>query len=519
MSFTFSRTNVARLVLTLTFVGPLAAGCGGGSGSSDASGLQTAAAAAAVSGNTFHDGFAMHGAHAFGNAVWWDQDSWDVRNDTANEAVQPISESDPYVGNYTAITKPGYGAMRVDFQGAESARLRNPMLISAGHPATVSFKAPLFVTTGHWWEVAITPTDKPYAAEYTAIPARQNPESLNDPVTGSPTTGGTTNGPGHRAVVEDSINVISTGWPDGPTCDGSGWHVRWAVTQASNGHVTDHVTPKHRIANLHKVDPDPDEQRELYPWKIVYTPGEIKLLAKLSDHGSMKVIDHWKVHIPWSQVYVNLLDVAYQAGHHPQPRCGMHTHGIVQGQVMEWSDVSVSPVKYARTYALPGPAPLARKTGWLSYDLRDVNAHKGSGQPNSKAYDKYGSYLYCSVDDHGGLPCPVGARKTVNLKVSITAEQLRGLQRAQFIGDVRHAGNVQVTINGHNVGTLRGQPVRPNFHEPGGFVDEFEDTAWVRHGVDIPRGVLHAGVNHVTLHLDQRVDASLDRLQIELDDN
>lgn len=541
------RMRAVGVAAVLASVGSLA-GCAGGSSPVSSSTVRTdrasqaVALAAGVTSNTFHEDFRFRGDHAFitgagGDAVWWDQNVWDVRNDTANEAIERISESGRYQGNYTAIMKakspsnkessavvnsgtsskgdgsPGVGLMQVDFQGIESARLRNPMLIGAGHTATVAFWAPLFVTTGHWWEIAITPTDQPYGGEYSAVPARQIPEALNDPTDGSSTGGGNTNGPGHRAVVEDSINVISTGFPDAPMCNNTGWHARWALTQATNGRVKDHVNPRGSIEKLKKVDPE--EKDELYPWKVTYTPNEVKLWSDFNEDGKLTVVDHWKVNVAWNEVYVNFLDVGYQAGHHPQAKCGLHTHGIRQAQITAWRKIAVSPVKYARTFAVPGPTSIARRDGWLDYDLRDTD-HIGSGQPNKKYYDKYGSYLYCSVDAHGGLPCPTGARKTVNLDVTITSAQLSGLRRAQFLGDVRHTGNVQITINGHSVGTLKGQPVRPDFQAPGGFIDPFEPDAWVRHGLNIPSGVLHAGVNHVVLHLDQSKDVDLDRLQIEL---
>jgi len=510
----------------------------------------TTAGASTATARTLREPFRWQGPHAFfsdagGAAVWWNQDRWDVRSDTHNESVARIDEATPWRGQFEAIMKaaaardlkseavvdtagavggdgsPGVGLMRLDFQGIDSARLRNPMLISARRPGSVSFLAPLFATTGHWWEVAITPTAQPIVGEDTAVPARQIPEALSNPVTGRKDDG-STNGPGHRADVTNSINVISTGYPDGPTCNGSGWHVRFAVTQASGGHVTDHVHARGSLDKLQRVDPD--EHAEMYPWKIVFGPRRIQLFSDFKRRGRLSLVEQWRVRIPWRQVYVNLLYVAYQAGHHPQPDCGLHTPGIGQAETMGWRDVRVSPVRYARTYALPEPTRtenVARATGWMAYDLRNLGfskeAQRGLAAPNPADYDKNLSYLFCSQDNHGGLPCPDRARSDVTLRVRLDARHLRRLVRAQLLADVRHPGSARIVVNRHPAGRLAGQPVLPNIAESGGFTDDFEPEAWVRHGIDIPRRLLHRGTNVVRILPTPGVDIDFDRIQLELD--
>jgi hypothetical protein len=466
---------------------------------------------APAQGALFSENFRSGDPHAFGGAMWWNQDSWDVRSDTYAIATTPNDESAAWGGHYTAIRRAGSGEMHVDFQGIESARLRNPMLISAGRPGVVEFEAPVFATTGHWWEVAITPSAQPTAGEYTAVPARQHPEGLNNPVTGRDDDG-STNGPGHRANLEKAINVISTGFPDAPACNGSGWHVRWALTDSISGRVRDHVNPARTIGRLFSTDPK--NRTKMASWRIVYTPSRVTLFGDRNRDGKLEKVDSWAVRIPWRSVYVNLLYVAYQAGHHPQVGCGYGRNGVLQGESTQWQNVRVSPVAYSSLTTLPSPGR-ARADGWMSYDLRDLDAHLGGGV-NSGRYDKYSSYLACSVGGVGGIPCPDRVRRHLTLKTTATAAQLRGLRRAQLVTDIRYRGNVGVKVNGRSVGTIPGVSPRPDIQENNGFGDSFEVEAWQRRSIDIPASALAAGVNTVELSLDPSTNVELDRIQLEL---
>lgn len=474
-------------------------------------------APAAAGAASFRETFTGSGAPAFGSATWWDQDAWDVRTDTYDIAVTPNDEGGTWGGHYVAVLKRGVGTMHLDFQGIASARLRTPMLISSGRSGVVRFRAPLFATTGHWWEVAITPADQPTPGEFTAVPARQSPEGLNNPLTGRDDDG-STNGPGHRASVEDAINVISTGFPDAPACNGSGWHARWALTSARGGRVTDHVNRKGGgLRKLYRVDPR--KKNRLVPWKIVYSPNKVVLYGDRNGDGKLERVDAWAVSIPWSRVYVNLLYVAYQAGHHPQPNCGYGTHGITQSQSTSWRDIRVSPVAFKRTVALPRPdgaRNVPRETGWMSYDLRDLGAHRGSGQPNAQMYDKYTTYLACSKDNGGGLPCPERARTTVRLPVMIGQGDLSGMTTARLLSDVRYQGAVSVTVNNRRIGTLPRVERRPDIAENNGFGDAFEVEAWTRRAIDVPVSALGAGLNTVVLELDPSTNVEIDRVQLEL---
>ena len=148
----------------------------------------------------FHEDFVWEGNHAATvikdggstkfSTVWWNEDAWDVRSDTSHNGLAIVSGSGaehqdihPSVDNLglgdTDVKyvvggdgSPGVGIMHIDFEGSTSARMRNPMIISAERPGIVEFRTSNLMTTGHWWEIAITPADGTIVAgEFTAVPA------------------------------------------------------------------------------------------------------------------------------------------------------------------------------------------------------------------------------------------------------------------------------------------------------------------------------------------------------------
>lgn len=464
-------------------------------------------------GLRFVERFAWSGDHAAttedgGTTVWWDAHSWDVRGDTSFLAVASLGKgfhtdvhraasatlSDGRLANQKIIGgdgSPGIGVMHTDYQGIISARLRNPMLISAGKPGVVSFWAPRFQTAGHWWEVAITPADEVVGAEYTSVPSVNGP--LEDPlvfgVAGTP-------GPGHRPA-EESINFIATGYPDNPCQPDLGWRVRFGVKSTIGGVERDVVNQRQSIQEL--MSTDPREIDELYAWRIEFHTDRVLLFADLDEDGALEPIETFAIAVPWPEVYVHFMAVAYQADHHPQEPCFL-------GQVREfqWRDIAVEPVRYRATAVTPkeeGTNNVARASGWMSFDLRDTQRF-GPGQPNEEAYDRFGSLAYC----HGAtFFCTT---QTPRVSLTFTPPARSGtLARAQLLYDIRTAGGsgtATLFVNGTRIGTLPGPET----------VEGATGEEWVHRSIDISPSILKTGRNDIRIDFSGVVQ--LDRLQMEL---
>ncbi|MES2295532.1 MAG: hypothetical protein V4582_00750 [Pseudomonadota bacterium] len=477
-------------------------------------------------GRTFTETFPWHGNHAstinktnssgsvdhVGSTVWWNEDAWDIVGDSgylatayddfggtigkqtgfhvdvhkALSADPTNSEEDNTVLKIGGDGSPGEAAMRMDEQGILGARLRNPMMVSASAPGVVEFYAPRFVTTGHWWEVAITPAESVVGGGNTSVPEQVG-----------------------RRPFEDSLNVVVIGQNDVP-CD-VGWRVRFDVSRSIGG-VETLLEEEHPSFDDYTAT-DPLEKEVLYHWRIEYRPSGVDLYADFAKNGQLLLQRHVDIAIPWSLVHVHLLGVAYQADHHPQGAC-------FQGKVRElnWRNVSVAPVKYARTTVAPRNGVtlnLQRQDGWMGYDLRDIQRFgapvDGAPQANLAAYSLYGAMAFGSVDmSWFGAPAAL-TRKELNVDID-SADAAAAL--AQLVYDIKGRGWAQLTVNGTVVGAMPSMGAMRYYAQQApndnGFdvLDEYAHRA-----MRIPPGLLRAGAN--TIRLDLNGEVILDRLHLE----
>ena len=207
----------------------------------------------------FREYFVFKGNHAAtinsgaGSTVWLNTDLWDARGDTASNNQEGVG-----LGHYIDIQNSsldlrdggrennkyevsgdgssGALVMHTDSNSIVSARLRNPIVISQTLPGVVEFRATKFVTTGHWWEIAITPTNIVRGAESTAISTQA------------------------KSQPEDSINLTTIGSSDTP-CD-SAWNTLTRIEKSINGTKTSEIgtiMPKYLL-----------EKDKLYEWRLDY---------------------------------------------------------------------------------------------------------------------------------------------------------------------------------------------------------------------------------------------------------
>lgn len=476
--------------------------------------IATTSFAGEVTGTRFIENFVWRGAHAttthHGRTVWWDADSWDVRGDSTwialpgnggngfHTDIHRAASADPTDGRIEngheigGNGDPGIGIMHTDFQGIVSARLRNPMLISSLRPGVVTFYASRFLTTAHWWEIAITPVDgSVVGAEYTPVPSVEDP--LADPL--PPYTGGTP-GPGHRPS-EDAINFIATGFPDDPCA--YGWKVRFGVKANIGGVGTDYVTRRTSIDEL--MSTDPSELHRLEHWRLELRSDRIDFFMQQAG-GEWKLIDTYNVVIPWREVYVHFIGVAYEADHHPPGECNL---GLVRE--LAWRNLTVEPVKYASTVASP-KEQVAREARWMAFDLRDTQRFgpdvDGAPQPNPTRYNEWSSNVYCS-SPFANFVCAT-PKNLVSLRFD-KPSQLGPPTRAQFVYDIRNvggAGRAVLSINGQKVGEL---PLASS-------VPAAVGQEWVHRSIDVDPTILRDTANDVRIDLEGFVQ--LDRLHMEL---
>lgn len=457
--------------------------------------------AAEVTNNVFTEHFKFLGVHAAGqdkgsgpfSTVWWDEEVWDVHGDTSWNAVHGLgngfhadvhhshqheSEGGPNNDRYVVggDGTDGVGIMHLDFEGIMSARLRNPMLISNTQKSVVKFKATRFVTTGHWWEIAITPTNTVIGGEHTSVPGPATNEA----------------GAGH-GNVQDSINLVIRGTNDVPCI--TGWQTQLDLDTTFGGVTT-------QIQGRTNLPSDPAEADKLYSWQVEYTPTGMDVYADFDENGTMELLQHFNVSIPWSEVHIQLIVVAYQADHHPQGAC-------FQGQLRElsWDDVSVSPVKYSGTKVFPKKdltASGARATGWMMYDVRDsqrTGFFNGLPNANSAKYSIHHTSGYCGSRVYG---CARATNSKI-LNVNLTQADLNNASRIQFVYDTRHHGQGGLSVNNTYSASLLNADSVPI---TGG------DRDWKKRSIDLPLSNLVVGNNTFTVTLQG--DFQIDRMEIEI---
>jgi hypothetical protein len=480
----------------------------------------------------FVEDFRWQGNHAAtiaagaATTVWLDESSWDVRGDTAYIAVTPLTDDGIAFTNAfhvdihkAASTDPrsgvidnthyvvggdgsaGVGIFHLDYQDILSARLRNPLLISAAQPGVVRFYAPLFNTTGHWWELAITPADHIIGGEHTTVPSVNS--GLPEP--GSPNDAQP--GPGHDTAA-DSLNLVAFGSADYPCLGFPGWRTRFGISKTQNGARSHYITQSATQGDF--VQTDPSQANTLVLWEVRYYPDHVSLSADFDGDGNVSALESWPVTLPWSEVHVHLMAVGYQSTHHPASTCNL-------GQIREiqWRNVDVYPVKYARTDVFPknaGTQQLPKDLGFSSYDLRDIQRRgvvNGVAQPNDLEFSANHPGKYC-VD--GGFPCFSSTPKSPNLALGLPANVRDGLVGANVLADMKDAAgdtvhaSASATLNGTALGRFPEHDAV--LTETGGWAE------WVRRALPTPPAAVHAGAN--TLGLTLETGAYVDRVELEL---
>lgn len=508
------RTTIGSLLLLLAASAPASGQSLFGDGFEDAHGA-------------FFEPFTWAGDHAatidhsnsmgdvdhVGTTVWWNEDNWDAHGDVGYLPTAKPSFPAP-VGNVTgyhfdihkSLTAdprdgreandslvvggdgtPGVGVMRMDYQGISSSRLRNPLLVSEAEPGVVEFYAPKFVTTAHWWEISLTPATHVTGGENTAVPAQVA-----------------------KRPFEDSLNFVAIGHDDIP-CD-SGWHATFDVHRSIAGVEEDAPMNLPAIEDYPTIDPA--EKLVLVPWRLEFRPSGVDLYGDLDNDGALEHLYHYALGVPWPEVHVHLLGVAYQADHHPQGAA------CYQGLSRElvWRNVRVSPVKYARTSIAPRNTTLEnvrRTLGWLGFDTRDIQRFggpvNGAPQPNPWEYIPYGDMAFASIDlrGFGHAKAPVSAQR---LNVDLRDDQANAA-RAQLIYDFKGTGAASLYVNDQLVGPL---PSTRSLAYFAGF-DPNDNLLfeYAHRSIDIPAALLRTGANQ--LRIEMSGDVVMDRLHLEFD--
>jgi hypothetical protein len=470
-------------------------------------------------------------ANGAATTVWWDEDCFDARGDSTYISVQsPIHDdgidmantfhvdihkaasADPRDGRIDNSTyavngdgAPGVGIMHQDYQDIASVRVRNPLLIApGGAPAVVEFHASLYDNTGHWKEIAFTPVDGIVGAEHSSVPTVDDPLPFAGTDVGQP-------GPGHLTLA-DSINLVSIGTADYP-CDGfPGWRTRFAVTKTIGGARTHYVNSAGQGDYLQT---HPDQRDTLVLWRVELRPDLVALSLDLDGDGVPTLVETWAVDIPWQEVHVHLVSVAYQSSHHP-PTCnpGFSPRHLRE---LQWRRLRMDPVKYARTAVFPkneGTLQHPKTLGFMQHDLRDIQRFDppvvaGVPQPNASGYAYRNRGKYCN---DGGDPCFGGSAAPPPLAFTLPPRTTDDLLAVNLLADLHDAApaalhpSLRSALNGTAVGRF---PAHDDVLDaPGLWAD------WVRRALPVTPALLQPGSN--TLELTLETGTYVDRLEFEL---
>lgn len=446
-------------------------------------------AAAPAGAQDFIESFTWSGRHAAtinGGAhtsVWWNEDNWDVRVDTGRilhggerQATAVYGgHADPVDGRRNDRSAvggdggPGVGVMTLPNEGSMSARLRNPMQISAGTPGVVEFRAPRFNTTGHWWEVSITPANGTLiAGELTAMPSS----------------------PGYPEPM-DSINVFLKDQDNNGPCyypPTPGFFFSPAFRKSIGGVIVDKWEPGNGVMG-DRFPTGLGEEDHLHLWRIEFRPSSIAFYGDLNEDGNPELLRTFQVTIPWSEVHVHLLGISYGGGtRHPEGNrldpegYGWSVTGCYEyPQIRDfpWKDIRIGPVKYGSTAQFPKSVQDMRTGGWLKQDIRDT-LNIGAGQPNAAPYDRNFSPAFLLTPG-----------QSKNLTFTLTAGEAAGIGQALLVYDVKSWGRASLTVNGTPVGEMPGKERFP--------IQMQDGALWWQRSMVIDPSLLTAGMNTLTV--------------------
>jgi hypothetical protein len=526
--------------------------------------------------------FGAHGATLLNGSdktVWWDPDRWDVRGSTdfltpaaggapgfhidihkAKSATNLAEGGEVTDGTSSAIGgqagAAGVAAMRMNYQGIVAARLRNPMLVTAAQPGVVTFWAPKFVTTGHWFEVSLMPTNSPVLdATLSATPNGTAQSTCPFFQCGNNTLGPRVNG---NNLSVPSLNIMPMGATE--NCFTDGFRLRVAATKNEAGVLTDMEPKVNGPSDLYSLRPPGGATVDqahamshvLVRWKMEFKrhPANIVVSADMDSNGSFEYTKVLNGGVPaaWGEVYVNLLGVFYNMPGHPDV-AGCYpgkSNAPASEPIREihWRNLTVGPMKYPanniRVYPREADGPVAnnaqRLAGMLRTDVRDSqrwninnvltnppqpNVTPGPGNPDADSIQRArqvctgaaASYACVNSPVAGSLASPVpGATANpaaVSRSFSLTIPATSATA-VKFLYDIGKPdgpyteGTATISVNGNAAITL------PSASSVAASIS----ASLVRQSVSVPASQLRAGANTIVLNVNGAV--RMDNMLVEV---